>query len=196
VVLVDDGNAEPISAGLARLAREAGVDVVRLPRNAGKGGAVAAGIRVLLARAAPPEAVVVLDADGQHPPAAIPAFLSAAGDAELVVGDRSADVRAMPWQRRLANGVVNRLLALVTRRPIPDSQCGMRLLSGRALTEVEFPEGRYEAETLHLKRCLRRGIGVGWVPIPAVYPGGGGSSFRVARDTLRVLGAVFGRALP
>jgi hypothetical protein len=65
----------------------------------------------------------------------------------------------------------------------------MRLLRGRALGEVAFPQGGYEAETRHLKACLRAGVRVAWVPIPAVYDGAA-SSFRPVRDSLRVLWAV------
>jgi len=195
VLVVDDGNAPPVSTALERLAEAVGVDVLRLPRNVGKGGAVAAGIRALLARDERPEAVVIVDADGQHPPDAIPAFVDAAAEAELVIGDRTRDRTGMPWERRLANTASSLLLAALTRRRVRDSQCGMRLLRGRALTEIEFPEGRYEAETQHLKRCLRRGVGVAWVPIPAIYTGER-SSFRTVRDTLRVLAAILARTLP
>jgi glycosyltransferase involved in cell wall biosynthesis len=195
VVLVDDGNQEAASAAIERVAEAVGVEVLRLPRNVGKGGAVAAGIRALRARDEPPAALIIVDADGQHPPEAIPAFVAAAANAELVVGDRTRDRRGMPWERKVANTASSVLLAAITRRRVRDSQCGMRLLRGRALSAVEFPEGRYEAETQHLKRCLRRGVSVAWVPIPAIYTGGR-SSFRTVRDTLRVLAAVLARALP
>ncbi len=95
----------------------------------------------------------------------------------------------MPWDRRWANLAASGLLGLAARRPVRDSQCGMRLLTGAALWEVPFPPGRFEAETLHLKRCLRRGIGVAWVPLPALY-GGRLSSYRKVADSLAVLGAL------
>jgi Glycosyl transferase family 2 len=188
VLLVDDGMPAGGAAALARLAAEAGVGLLRLPANCGKGHAIAAGKRHLLGRVPAPQAVVVLDADGQHPTSSIPALLAAASEAELVIGDRLADL-GMPPLRRFTNRLTSRLLALVTGHPVPDSQCGMRLLRGRALREVEFPGGRYEAETLHLKRCLRSGVRVAWVPIPALY-GGQPSSFRGVRDGTRVLGAL------
>lgn len=175
------------AADLARLAADAGVGLLRLPANFGKGHAIAAGRRHLLSRTPPPQAVVVLDADGQHPPAAIPALLAAAAEAELVIGNRLGDL-GMPRLRRFTNRLTSRLLALVTGHPVPDSQCGLRLLHGRALWRVDFPGGRYEAETLHLKRCLRSGVPVAWVPIPALY--GQPSSFRGVRDGARVLGAL------
>ena len=189
VLLVDDGMPEASARELAGRAREAGAVVLRLPLNGGKGHAVAAGLRVLLARRPPPEAVIVMDADGQHPSAAVPAFVAAAAEAELVIGDRFGDPRSMPWARRLANRLASRVLGLATGHPVRDSQCGMRLLRGRALLEVAFPGGGYEAETRHLKACLRAGVPVAWVPIPAVYDGEA-SSFRPVRDSLRVLWAV------
>jgi glycosyltransferase involved in cell wall biosynthesis len=190
VLLVDDGMPADGAAALARLAATAGVGLLRLPANCGKGHAIAAGRRHLLGRTPPPQAVLVLDADGQHPPSAIPALLRAASEAELVIGNRLGDGDlGMPRLRRLTNRFSSRLLAFVTGHPVPDSQCGMRVLRGRALSEVEFPGGRYEAETLHLKRCLRSGVRVAWVPIPALY-GGQPSSFRSVRDGARVLGAL------
>jgi glycosyltransferase involved in cell wall biosynthesis len=187
VLLVDDGMPPESAAELARLAAEAGVGLLRLPANFGKGHAIAAGRRHLLSRTPPPQALIVLDADGQHPPAAIPALLAAAAEADLVIGDRLGAL-GMPRLRRITNRFSSRLLALITGHPVPDSQCGLRLLHGRALWRVEFPGGRYEAETLHLKRCLRAGVPVAWVPIPALY--GQPSSFRSVRDGTRVLGAL------
>lgn len=187
LLLVDDGSPDP--AALERAAARVRADVLRLPRNSGKGHALAAGLEHVLARSSDERAVLVLDSDGQHPPEAIPAFLAAADEAELVVGDRFGDLGAMPWERRIANRLASGALAAVTREPVRDSQCGMRLLRGRALTEVPFPRGGFEAETMHLKRCLRAGVRVAWVPIPALYADHV-SSFRPLRDTARVLGAL------
>ena len=45
--------------------------------NGGKGSALSAGVAPLLGDPHPPEAIVVLDSDGQHDPARIPAFVDA-----------------------------------------------------------------------------------------------------------------------
>ena len=190
LLLVDDGTPPAHTAELARRADEVGATLLRLPRRSGKGHALAAGLRYLRSQNPSPDAVVVLDADGQHPPDAIAALASA--DADLVVGNRLHDA-AMPWHRRLPNRVASGLLAAITRTRIPDSQCGMRLLRGRALHEIPFPGGRFEAEMRYLKRCLAAGVRVAWVPIPAVYEGHP-SSFRPVRDGARVLAALLDRA--
>ena len=186
VLVVDDGSPPAAARALDELVRTTGAELLRLPENRGKGHAVAAGIAHL---GEDVEAVLVVDADGQHPPSAIPPFLAAAERAELVVGDRFGDLSTMPRERRLANRLASLALSLATRRRVRDTQCGMRLLRGRALREVGFPAGGYEAETVHLKRCLRAGVAVEWVSIPTLYAGEE-SSFRSLRDTARVLRAL------
>lgn len=186
VVVVDDGMPEPQAMELESVAGRVGAEVIHT-RHGGKGHAIVEGLRRLEARAGE-LAVVVLDSDGQHPPEAIPVFLAVGAEADLVVGNRFAAPAPVPRIRRLANAIASSLLSRSTRSSVPDSQCGMRLLTRRALTEVPFPEGGYEAETVHLRRCLRARLVVRWVPIPAVY-NGSPSSFRPVRDSAAVLAA-------
>ena len=122
----------------------------------------------MLARQPPPEAAVLIDADGQHPASAIPALLEAASSAELVIGDRFDDLGAMPLKRRLANQTSRRLLELTTGHRVRDTQSGFRVLRGRALA-LPISGNGYEAESRHLKSLLVRDVDVAWVPIPAIY---------------------------
>jgi predicted MFS family arabinose efflux permease len=192
VVLVDDGNTAEIAGGLEDIARHDRVRLVRMEVNRGKGTAVAAGVELALASAA--DAVIVLDADGQHPPELIPRFLAAAEHREVMIGDRPRG-EVMPMRRRLANAVSTWALSLVVRRRLRDSQNGMRLFRASALRDVPPPPGRYEAETRHLKALIRGGREIAWVPMPAVYAGEE-SSFRAVADTLRVVRAVLAPAAP
>ncbi len=188
LTIVDDGSEEVVARDLEALAAEFGATLVRLPERRGKGAALRAGLESVRAEEPDVEAVLTIDADGQHPPWAIPAFLAAASDADLVIGDRFDDLGAMPWQRRLANRTSRRLLELTTGERVRDTQCGMRLLRGRAL-ELPIAGDGYEAETLHLKSALANGVRVAWVPIPAIY-GDEKSSFRALRDSRRVFAAL------
>jgi glycosyltransferase involved in cell wall biosynthesis len=186
VLLVDDGMSGRHAEALERAAAQVAAEVVHLPHG-GKGHAIVAGLR-RLEESGGAAAVVILDSDGQHPPEAIPRFVEASARADLVIGDRFGSPAGVPRLRLAANRVASRLLSLTTHTHVPDSQCGMRLLTRRALTEIPFPQGGFEAETVHLRRCLRAGVPVAWVAIPAVYEGGP-SSFRPVRDSLAVLGA-------
>jgi membrane-associated phospholipid phosphatase len=187
LVLVDDGSEPGVARALDTVAADTGVDLVRLPARGGKGSAVRAGVDHALARPGSADAVLVIDADGQHPAHVIPSFIAAAGEAELVIGDRFGDLARMPAHRRAANRTTRRLFQLVTGREVGDSQNGLRLIRGRALETL--PAGGYEAETRHLRRALRDGVTVAWVPIPAIY-GEERSSFRPGRDSARVLWAL------
>jgi len=184
LVLVDDGSDADVAEALDAVAANDRVDLVRLPLRSGKGSAVRAGVERVREGA---DAVVVIDADAQHPPEAIPAFLAAAQDAELVIGDRLDDLSGMPAKRRLANRATRRLFQLRTGSKVRDTQNGMRLIRGRALDLL--PSGGFEAETAHLRHALRADVPVAWVPIPAIY-GERRSSFRAGRDSLRVLWAL------
>ena len=192
LVLVDDGAPAAIAAQLDDAARDPRVRVVRLGGNHGKGAAVAAGIDAALEYA--PDAVVVLDSDGQHPPELIPAFARAAATADVVIGDRGRS-GAMPRIRRVSNALSTWALSLVVRRRLRDTQNGMRLFRADALRDVRPPAGRYEAETRHLKALVRSGRDVAWVPMPTIY-GGEPSSFRPVADTLLVTRAIFARPAP
>jgi membrane-associated phospholipid phosphatase len=187
VVVVDDGSSPAAAAATRTAVAAAGATLLRLPHRSGKGSAVHAGIEEALRLHPAAEAVMVVDADGQHPPAAIAAFLAAGARADMVVGDRFGDLRSMPLPRRLANRATRRAFELVTGREVRDTQNGMRLL--RVETVGLLSRGGYEAETLHLRRVLERNLSVAWVAIPAIYAEEQ-SSFHAGRDSLRVLWAL------
>ncbi len=190
VVLVDDGASPSVAAVIDAATRDPRVQVVRMGANVGKGSAVAAGIGAALD--VDPDAVVVLDSDGQHPPRLIPAFVAAAQRYDVVIGDRRRTA-AMPWARRIANAVSTWSLSAVVGHRMRDSQNGMRLFRADALRAFRPPPGRFEAETRHLKALIRGGREVGWVPMPTIYDGEP-SSFRAVVDSARVMGAIFSPA--
>jgi membrane-associated phospholipid phosphatase/MFS family permease len=188
LVLVADGAPPEVSGSLAPIADDERVQVLTLPDNRGKGTAVAAGIEMLLGNGSKPDAIVVLDSDGQHDPSRIPAFVEAARHADVVIGSRP-DRRAMPALRRVGNRLASLALLATARSWVPDTQNGMRLFRTDALRETPFPEGGYEAETRHLRALLAEGRTVSSVTIPTVYDGEP-SGFRPLADTIGI-----GRAL-
>jgi membrane-associated phospholipid phosphatase/MFS family permease len=188
LVLVDDGAPPAIAASLDALRSDDRVRLLRLGENGGKGSAVAAGAELLLAESRPPEAIVVLDSDGQHDPERIPAFIEAAREADAVVGDRR-DRGSMPLIRRFANRVASLTLLASARAWIPDTQNGMRLFRTALLRDHPLPAGGYDAESRHLRALLAARRSVASVEIPTIYDGEP-SHYRPVVDTIRV-----GRAL-
>lgn len=185
VLVVGDASPTPTRCVLDALESER-VHVVHRPPPGGKGAALAFGVATLLRRDPAPDLVMFLDADGQHPPECIPAFVQAASKADIVIGNRRGQRAEMPVIRRLANDASSALLSLLTRRRLPDAQCGMRLMTAQALIAVPLAAGGFEAETRHLTAAARQGLKISSVAIPAVY-GDAESGFRPLDDGIRVL---------
>ncbi len=166
VLVVDDGSTD----GTATVAEAAGATVIAQVPNQGKGAALRAGFAWALARDV--EAVVTLDADGQHDPAEIAAFLEAhrRTAADLVIGRR--DFRRMPPTRRLANELGRRAMSWAAGRDIPDNQSGYRLLSRRLMAVLTTSdETGFEFEVEMITTCIRAGFALEWVPIRTIYAG-------------------------
>lgn len=169
VIVVDDGSTDDTVAEAER----AGATVIRLMPNEGKGAALRAGIRHALARGV--EAVVTLDADGQHDPADIPAFLAAyrgnpASPPALVVGER--DFRRMPPLRRLSNSLGRLIFSAAVGRPVPDNQSGFRLIDARLLTALlDSAEAGFAFEVEMIARCIALDLPIAWIPIRTIYAG-------------------------
>jgi glycosyltransferase involved in cell wall biosynthesis len=166
VVVVDDGSTDDT----AERAAAAGATVIRQNPNAGKGAALRAGFRHALEEGV--TAVVTLDADGQHDPAEIPAFLEAFARSrpELVIGRR--DFGEMPPVRRLSNVLGGIVLSASLGRNVPDNQSGYRLI-GRVLMRamLESDESGFEFEVEMIARCIALGLPLEWVPIRTIYAG-------------------------
>jgi glycosyltransferase involved in cell wall biosynthesis len=166
VVVVDDGSLDDTAA----LAADAGATVVRQQPNQGKGSALRAGFRQALVEGC--DAVVTLDADGQHDPAEIPRFLEAFGRtrADLVIGRR--DFRRMPPVRRLANDLGGLAFSWAVGRKVPDNQSGYRLVGRRLMEDLlSSRETGFEFEVEMITTCVRAGYELGWVPIRTIYAG-------------------------
>ena len=170
VIVVDDGSTD----ATAERARAAGAEVIEQRPNQGKGAALRAGFRRAIADGA--EAILTLDADGQHDPAEIPRFLEVWGAApadsrpDLVIGARS--FRSMPPVRRLSNVLGGWAFSWAVGQDIPDNQSGYRLVSRRlAEATLDSTETGFAFEVEGITTCLRMGGRIAWVPIRTIYAG-------------------------
>ncbi|MGA2383358.1 MAG: glycosyltransferase family 2 protein [Gemmatimonadales bacterium] len=185
-VVVDDGSDDDTAA----LAACAGAIVLRHPANRGKGRSLATGLAAAVAGGA--DVIVTMDADGQHPPEAIPLLVEPlqAGRADLVVGARARG-EGMPGSRKMSNWLSSALISRAVGFRVPDSQSGFRAMR-RGVAAVVRPRGhRYEYETEFLLLAARAGYRIVAVTVPTVYDGAP-SHFRYGADTLAVA-AVFVR---
>jgi len=177
VLVVDDGSTDDTSAN----ARAAGACVVRHPYNKGNGAAVKTGIR-----RANGDFVLIIDADGQHPPEDAQRIAARLGEFDLVIGARSGSTQATT-ARRLGNALLNRLASYLTSRPIPDLTSGFRGARTDCLREFLhlLPNG-FSTPTTTTLAFIKAGYNVAFEPIDARQRRGS-SKIRFAKDGTRFL---------
>ena len=189
VWVVVDGSTDGTDRTLAVLAAgDAGLRVLPLARNGGKGAAVLHALR--LANAEGFTHALVMDADGQHPADSIPRFMaaSAASPGAMVLGVPrfGADAPALRVRGRRVSNWWAGLETLWTG--IGDSLFGFRVYPVRPLLRVMARTRwmrRYDFDAEAAVRLCWRGIGVVNLPAPVRYlraDEGGVSHFRYGRD--------------
>jgi glycosyltransferase involved in cell wall biosynthesis len=185
VLVVDDGSHDDTYA----VAEAASAAVVRHSQNQGKGMALMTGFEWALERDY--EAIVTLDADGQHDPADIPKFLAAyeSGAGELIIGQR--DFSQMPFPRGYTNPFGSWLLSLALGTRIYDNQSGFRLHSRRFLETLDLTTTGFELEVEVVIQAVCQGVPIGWVDIRTIYSIDKVSYFHPLKDSARFLGMVW-----
>lgn len=175
ILVVDDGSTDDT----ADRAAAAGAAVIRHPYNKGNGAAVKSGIR----RAAG-DYVLILDADGQHPPEDALRIVARLGEYDLVIGAR-ADATQATAARRTGNAVLNRVASFLTGRAIPDLTSGFRGARRDCLREFLhlLPNG-FSTPTTTTLAFIKAGYNVAFEPVHARRRSGQ-SKIRLARDGAR-----------
>jgi hypothetical protein len=109
----------------------------------------------------------------------------------------------MPLVRWATNAMMSNLLSMLGGVRLTDTQCGMKLLSRRALAlvlerapaEPEAEGARFDVESEIILSLAERGLRIREVPISTIYIPGRRSRIRPLPDTLRFFRLVARRAL-
>ncbi len=178
ILVVDDGSSDRTADAAAAVA---GVTVIRHPYNIGNGAAVKSGIRV-----ATGDIVVLMDADGQHPPEEVPNLLQHLDPYDMVVGARSAGSESA-LSRSIANRVFNFYSSYIVGYDVPDLTSGFRALRASvAKSFVYLLPNQFSYPTTLTIAFFRAGYAVKYQPFasPARV---GRSKIRPLRDGFRFL---------
>ena len=181
VLVVDDGSPDDT----AEHARQAGAEVIVHARNAGKGAAIKTGFKTLLERGF--DYVLILDGDGQHLPEEIERFLSAAATETtcgMIVGNRMHKPDGMPLVRMFTNRIMSWIISRLCKQPIPDTQCGFRMIHRDVIPSLFCESNAYDYETEMLFIASHNGHRIASVPVTTVY-GSEKSKIHPLRDGIR-----------
>lgn len=192
VLVIDDGSSDNTSM----VAKAAGARVLRMPKNKGKGFALAMGLYTAAINGA--DVIVCLDGDGQHDPNEIPRVVLPIirDDADLVIGSRFMDSkgsREIPGYRQFGQSVLTTATNVGNghdRKNIKDSQSGFRALSRKAVLQMELTEEGMGIESEIFIDAAKLGMRIKEVPITCRYEGLNTSTFTPGKHGMRVLSSI------
>ena len=167
VLVVNDGSTD----NTAEKAQEAGAVTVSLPFNVGVGGAMRTAF--LYAQREGHDALVQVDADGQHNPEEIRALLDGLTDADIVVGTRfhPGSTYHVRGPRKWAMDMLSWSLSRMAKTTITDTTSGFRSAGPRAidLFVLAYP-AEYLGDTVgSLTIAIRDGLVITERPVTMFY---------------------------
>ncbi|CAM3034373.1 S-layer glycoprotein N-glycosyltransferase AglJ [Halobacterium salinarum] len=158
-VLVVDGHSRDQTR---EIARDKGARVIE-QSGEGKGQAVRQGVSHIDS-----EYVLLLDGDATNPPEQAPRLLDplVAGDADHVVGDRTADMQpgAMSRLNQVGNKLINRAFVRIHGEDYGDILSGYRAFTTDSFDRMFLSAEGFGIETEMAVECARHGIPVEVVP--------------------------------
>lgn len=180
VIVIDDGSMDHT----AKMAQEAGAEVIINEQNMGKGASLRKAFKILIGRSL--DAAVVMDGDGQHLPGDLSRFVSrfAETGSGVIVGNRMEKATGMPLVRWVTNAFMSYFISKKCGQRVPDTQCGYRLISMEVLRALELETENFEIESEILLDASRKGFELDSVPVASVY-NGQHSAIHPVRDTIR-----------
>lgn len=158
VLVVDDNSAD----GTADLAEAAAVElgrieVLRRPAKMGLGSAYRSGFTIGIEKGY--EALVQMDADLSHDPAALPSLLQEIdASADLAIGSRyvpGGQIPHWPWFRRALSTWGNRYAAAVLGMRIHDCTSGFRAYRAGTLKAIDFTTTRSSGYGIQIELAYR-----------------------------------------
>lgn len=144
ILVVNDGSTDDTAV----IAKAAGAEVITLPGNLGKGAALNAGLAHI--RPEKPDAIVIIDADGQHMPEELVDVVKPILEkkADITVGSRYIlNTSNTPAHRKFGHKLLNTVTGLISGVRVSDSQSGYRAFSPRAYRLLNFNSTGFSVES-------------------------------------------------
>jgi len=167
ILVVNDGSSDQG----AQKARAMGVEVIDHPTNYGYGRALSDAFAYAAGKGY--DVVITMDADLQHLPRYIPAFLWAIPDYDIVSGSRylvgQPEDTSAPAERRKVNRIVTEIVNCYTGFGLTDSFCGFKAYKVDALRRLDLCEDGYAMPLELWIQAAAHGLSVKEIPVSLVY---------------------------
>jgi glycosyltransferase involved in cell wall biosynthesis len=191
IIIVNDGSTDDTKNILQSIiSSNSKIIIINFDKNTGKGSALRAGFEKAFDLGF--TQAITLDADGQHDPGDIPAFMDkiTLEPENLWIGDRVINKERTQEPARSAAGrrFGSFWYKFITGIDIRDTQCGFRAYPLSAVRALGCAGKRFEYEQEILVKAAWNGVAVKSVPVHLLYlePSKRVSHFRPVRDFLRI----------
>lgn len=164
VICVDDGSTDGYEKNFPYNDK---IILVKHDKNYGKGKAIITGVET--AKKLKVDYVITLDGDMQHDPKLIPNFISLISEYDLIIGKRDFKTKAMPLARKMSNFLSSKIISIITKQKILDSQSGYRLINIKLFDNIVIESFNFEAETEIILKAANLNFKIGMVAISTIY---------------------------
>jgi glycosyltransferase involved in cell wall biosynthesis len=167
VLVVDDGSTD----GGAQKIEGLPCKSLNFPVNRGKGLAILAGAQE--AKRLGFDAIVTLDADGQHNPAEANLLINEAESGRwpaIIIGSRQMVQETVPGASRFGRDFSNFWVRLECGFELSDTQSGMRLYPVNELLSLKLIRSRYDFEIEALVKSAWSGVDIRSISVSVHYP--------------------------
>lgn len=172
IIVVDDGSGTGSVAIFSKI-HDFNIELLRHPKNQGKGQALKTGFQYWLETSSPAApGIVTADADGQHLPQDILHISAVFREYPLTLylGVRQFDKDSTPWRSRFGNKLTTFVLRLFTKNPLQDTQTGLRAIPRKLMTRLlNSKTSGYDFELEMLLAAEENQIAIQQIPIHTVY---------------------------
>ena len=194
IVCVNDGSGSEYDNVFSKLSSYHKCHVLEHRINQGKGRALKTAFEYIINEfRSSKEAVITIDADGQHDVNSIIRVMDAYdGGNNLILGSRdfskTSTGEKVPFKSRVGNGITKGVFKYLCGIKLMDTQTGLRLYPMAILEEMLSVVGeKYEYETNVLLNCKDKSIPVREVLIETIYEDNNSCShFRPVADSILI----------
>jgi glycosyltransferase involved in cell wall biosynthesis len=167
VVVVDDGSIDNSGLEVKRLDFK-NVTLLTHKINLGKGSSMKTGAEYAWNSRA--DAVVFMDADGQHNTKDLQRFIEALESRkyEVIFGSRNLSM-GVPLVRYLGNKIASIIVSLLFGSYVSDAICGFRAITKKAYQKIEWESNGYGVEIEMIARVGKYKMKFTEVPVETIY---------------------------
>jgi glycosyltransferase involved in cell wall biosynthesis len=169
VFVIDDGSTDHT----VEVAKLVGAEVVQHKVNGGYGSAIQTCFE--LARSCGVDAMIIIDADGQHNPDDIPTLIAEMkrSNSDIVIGSRfingNGKKQSIPAYRKVGMKVLDTATGFGSGLKITDSQSGYRLYSRKAINSIRIENKNMAAGSEILIQAADLHFNISEIPILVRY---------------------------